>query len=438
MVFHRRRTTAKKLVNPAIITSNDRLSTSDDYVFDNAGNTTEDAHGRTFIYDAENKQVEVKDQYNNTIGEYRYDGDGRRVKKIVPSTGEVTVFVYSAGGQLVAEYSTVQPTTPKVSYTTADHLGSPRILTDENGATISRRDFHPFGEEIASADRISQLGYQADDVRQKFTSYERDSETELDFAQARMYHNKLGRFTSVDPIIITPYRLFTPQGLSLYNYTLNNPLKFLDPSGRELQFKNEDEAKSRREIIRNGLPKEQRGAVDYKVKEDGTVILTVDPEAAEKAGEESLLGRLNKAVISELVAVVEFLGHDEKFVVVEYGNTKETSFAKMGEEGSDEKTIVTQKGVTLFENTFDRQKRIYFQQLGLNSNIPNKSRILISKEQSTEDLTQAFYHETLAHFETGIKGDADGRLTGKNAVHPTVDADVGRIKAAVEANLRQK
>lgn len=116
----------------------------------------------------------MRDYQQKVIGKYVYDGDGRRIKKHVPSTGEVTVFVYSAGGQLVAEYSTiVQTQLPIVSYTTADHLGSPRILTDENGATISRRDFHPFGEEILTTHRHPDLGYTPDDIRQKFTSHER-------------------------------------------------------------------------------------------------------------------------------------------------------------------------------------------------------------------------------------------------------------------------
>ncbi|QYO68001.1 hypothetical protein [Leptolyngbya sp. 7M] len=47
----------------------------------------------------------------------------------------------------MAEYSTqVEPqTTAKTSYLTNDHLGSPRITTDQFGQTISRRDFMPFG-----------------------------------------------------------------------------------------------------------------------------------------------------------------------------------------------------------------------------------------------------------------------------------------------------
>src|SRR2546421_2745329 len=48
--------------------------------------------------------------------------------------------------------------------------------------------------------RTSQQGYVADSVRQKFTSYEHDAETNLEFAQARYYSSSCGRFTSPDPL----------------------------------------------------------------------------------------------------------------------------------------------------------------------------------------------------------------------------------------------
>ena len=53
-------TADKKLFNPAIDISNNRLDEDDDYDFDAAGNTTEDAQGKKFVYDAENKQVELR------------------------------------------------------------------------------------------------------------------------------------------------------------------------------------------------------------------------------------------------------------------------------------------------------------------------------------------------------------------------------------------
>jgi RHS repeat-associated protein len=219
------------ICNPTINASNNRISSSG-YSFDNAGNTTADAQGRTFVYDAENKQIEVIDD-SVTVGEYFYDGDGKRIKKYVPSTGETTVFVYDAAGKLVAEYSTIVASTndAKVAYLTNDHLGSPRINTDLDGDVIARHDYHPFGEEIATSQRTSGLGYSADTIRKKFTGYERDYETELDFAQARYYAKNLGRFTSVDEPFFDQYE-DNPQSWNLYTYVRNNPLNLNDPTGQ--------------------------------------------------------------------------------------------------------------------------------------------------------------------------------------------------------------
>ncbi|NMS31776.1 hypothetical protein, partial [Vibrio parahaemolyticus] len=91
-------------MNPTISTSNNRL-TSTGWQYDAAGNTTADPEGRTFTYDGENKQVQVTNS-SGVVGQYFYNGDGLRIKKVVPSTGETTVFVYDAGAKLIAEYST--------------------------------------------------------------------------------------------------------------------------------------------------------------------------------------------------------------------------------------------------------------------------------------------------------------------------------------------
>ncbi len=140
---------------------------------------------------------------------------------------------YDAMGRLIQEHSTVVQTGPnaKTVYTTNDHLGSPRINTDATGQVISRHDYHPFGEEIA------RTGYGSDTIRKQFTGYERDNESELDFAEARMYNPMHGRFTAVDPVFesIVPSM---PQSMNRYTYVLNNPLLFIDPDG-ELWVKNE-------------------------------------------------------------------------------------------------------------------------------------------------------------------------------------------------------
>ncbi|MBK9214290.1 MAG: RHS repeat-associated core domain-containing protein [Chloracidobacterium sp.] len=224
------------ICNPTISTSNNRL-TSTGWLYDNTGNTTRDGNYQTFTYDAENKQVEVKNSSSVTLGQYWYDGDGKRVKKVVPSTGEVTIFVYDAAGKQIAEYSTVVESVEdaKVAYLTADHLGSPRVNTDRDGKVTSRHDYHPFGEEIITTQRTSHTEYTPDSVRKQFTGYERDYEASLDFAEARYYGYNHGRFTSVDPIMMTKKRLLDPQSINLYVYTRNNPLKYIDPSGEEFK-----------------------------------------------------------------------------------------------------------------------------------------------------------------------------------------------------------
>ncbi len=211
----------RPIVNPSVNTGNNRLN---GYTFDPAGNTTVDAEGRQFTYPTENKQVKVKDPQNQTIGEYSYDGDAKRVKKFVPATGEATLFVYDIQGKMVAEYSTQIEQSPKINYVTHDYLGSPRILTDQFGLVVSSRDFMPYGEEI------TRTSYGQDSVREKFATYERDEETDLYFAQARIYPDTLGRFSSVDPVFES-MEMAMPQSMNRYTYVLNNPLFFVDPNG---------------------------------------------------------------------------------------------------------------------------------------------------------------------------------------------------------------
>jgi RHS repeat-associated protein len=249
------------LYNPVADTSNNRLN---GYTFDNSGNTTNDADNRKFTYDAENKQIKVETVENGNVtgllGEYWYDGDGKRVKKYSFEHNQwiTTIFIYNAFGKLVAEYSTEVTSQPdaKVSYLTNDHLGSPRIITDQYGAVTARHDYQPFGEEIQRA------SYGGDTVRKQFTGYERDTETELDFAQARMYSYSYGRFSSPDPVLSSG-EVDSPQTWNRYAYVLNNPLAYIDPTGMFLwseelggELEDEDIEQQRLQAIKNNNIKE--------------------------------------------------------------------------------------------------------------------------------------------------------------------------------------
>jgi RHS repeat-associated protein len=99
----------------------------------------------------------------------------------------------------------------------------------------------------------------------KFTSKERDAETGLDYFGARYMSSFQGRFTSTDPVLISKQRIVDPQQWNLFGYVRNNPLKLVDPEGREVKVL--DEAASR--AIRSTVPESLRSRI--KVTKGGAV-----------------------------------------------------------------------------------------------------------------------------------------------------------------------
>lgn len=194
--------------------------------YDANGNLTQDTAG-TYTYDAENRMTQSV--VNSVTTSYAYDGNRLRVVK------GPTVYIYSAG-KIIAEYAngslskeyiysgsklvaTIAGTT--VTYHHPDHLSN-RVETDASG-NITRTFAHlPFGEnwyETGTADKW------------KFTSYERDQESGLDYATFRYYGNGYGRFTSADPL---QGSLGNPQSLNRYAYVTNDPANRVDPFGLHL------------------------------------------------------------------------------------------------------------------------------------------------------------------------------------------------------------
>ena len=114
-------------------------------------------------------------------------------------------------------------------------------MKDSQGNVISRRDFKPFGEELTNntGERTIAAKYgAADNLRQKFTTYQRDEETGLDFAEARMYENRHGRFTAVDPLLASG-KSANPQTFNRFVYVGNNPIGRTDPFGMDWYYNKE-------------------------------------------------------------------------------------------------------------------------------------------------------------------------------------------------------
>jgi RHS repeat-associated protein len=324
---------AEAICNPQINTSNNRLV---GYSFDSGGNTATDAEGKTFVYDSENKQVEVRNAANQVLGQYFYNGDGQRIKKIVPATGETTVFVYDATARLVAEYSTIvaPASQAKISYLTSDHLGSPRITTDALGRTISRRDFRPFGEEIVRAD------YGTDSLRRGFTGYETDGETDLEFAHARYYARVLGRYVSVDPRYFQVMMAIDPQRFNLYTYVRNSPLKWVDPDGEAVRLQG-DTAWILSNVLLEMVGGEANFNKYFEIK-DGQVVLRSGVKLADGNSGVQLLGELVNSTDTHLY----FAGTDGSAAAALFEGSFETD-----RKGKKSETDTGEKRRKKFEGT---------------------------------------------------------------------------------------
>ena len=113
------------------------------------------------------------------------------------------------------------------------------MVLDEQGDVVERRDYLPYGSE-----RLTDSAPNAPKTDHKFTGKELDSETGLYYYGARYYDPVIGRFTSIDPLVLDEARmtnedllsiLESPQKLNAYTYALNNPLRYLDPFGESLK-----------------------------------------------------------------------------------------------------------------------------------------------------------------------------------------------------------
>jgi RHS repeat-associated protein len=122
---------------------------------------------------------------------------------------------------------------PTIQYHLGDHLGSSHIVTDDEANWRNREEFFPYGE--TSFGSFARKRY-------RFTSKERDEESELSYHRARYYAPVLARWVNCDPtatvvaglsasIDRSPAKPPAWDHSTLYAYVRNNPMKYVDPSG---------------------------------------------------------------------------------------------------------------------------------------------------------------------------------------------------------------
>ncbi|HEX5415655.1 MAG TPA: RHS repeat-associated core domain-containing protein, partial [Chloroflexota bacterium] len=200
------------------------------YQYDANGNRQSDpTFGYTF--DVENHLTKVT-QGGTVVLRNTFDGDGNRLVRVVsgtkthyvgdwyefdPDTGLATVY-YPFNGQAVA-----MKQGETLYYLHRDQVGSVVAVSDDSGNEVGTARYWPFGGLRLSTGLLP--------TDRLFTGQIRDlGDDRFYFFKARYYDATIGKFVQPDTIVPDAKN---PQALNRYAYGLNNPLKFVDPSGHD-------------------------------------------------------------------------------------------------------------------------------------------------------------------------------------------------------------
>ena len=199
----------------------------------NNGNLIQD-NNYYYEYNSFNQLIRIRegDSTGFILEEYSYDQDNNRVKKQdninnettfyinenfiekVNSTGTYNEIYYYHDDTLIARKES-----SKVYFYHPDHLGSTTLITNSTGGKEEETNYKPYGEPLYNDDssRFLYTGKELDDIG-------------LYYDGARYYNPGFTRFIQPDSLIPD---IYNPQSLNRYSYVLNNPYKYVDPTGRE-------------------------------------------------------------------------------------------------------------------------------------------------------------------------------------------------------------
>jgi RHS repeat-associated protein len=208
-----------------------RLLSSDgiSYTYDDEGQLTS-ADGTPYTFDAAHRLTAIG---GANPCQYLYDGKDNRLQ--ATRNGQITRYIYSASGQLIAEADGSNNILRYYIY----GKGLAAMVTaggeiycyhfDASANTIALTDS---GEEIVNAyayTPFGQIANESETVEQPFRFAAQfgvlTEPNGLYYMKARYYDSEVGRFISEDPLG------FEGGNLNLYVYAANNPIMFMDPLG---------------------------------------------------------------------------------------------------------------------------------------------------------------------------------------------------------------
>ncbi|HMJ87778.1 MAG TPA: RHS repeat-associated core domain-containing protein [Vicinamibacterales bacterium] len=247
--------------SPPINAATNRLKSSTvapaapDVAYDQAGNLTKLDYSYTYTYDAAGSMT--KQVGPGGTREYVYTASDERIGVY---NGSWSWTVRDLGGRVLREYTSTgttgtsgwrwrrdhiyrgslllasiarnydgsdQPLTTTTNlHFHLDHLGTPRVITNDSAVLAGEHAYYPFGPELSSGTNESPR----DSLR--FTGHERDDIADihsLDYMHARYYSGAVGRFLAVDPVLGSTR---SPQSWNGYSYVENGAINSFDPDGR--------------------------------------------------------------------------------------------------------------------------------------------------------------------------------------------------------------
>jgi RHS repeat-associated protein len=320
--------------------------------YDPTGNLKSDG-GNTYLYDAEDRICAVQSTpvagFTLMTG-YLYDADGNRVAKgtltnwscdpgtsgfqltesyVLGQAGEqLTTLdgnnnwqrtnVYG-GGKLLATYDR-----NGLHFHLADPLGSRRLQTSAAGQPELDCQSLPFGDQQYCFPDPNSPATADDATPLHFTGKERDTESGNDYFGARYYASSMGRFMSPDwsaKMEPVPYaKLDNPQTLNLYAYVGNNPLRFVDADGHEVDLNGTDKQKAeeQRRLAANATRTDKNGMKESSLFKNvtdkngkTTMILNKDATANWSGGHSQGFKDIVQTINNKDVVSVNLVGSDD-------------------------------------------------------------------------------------------------------------------------------
>ena len=204
-------------------------SQANEYTYDNNGNLTKDLNkGITNISYNVLSLPQVVTFSNGSTITYLYTADGRKLRTIHVISGTATTtdycgnVIYENGTQklLLTEEGYINLNSPTTYYYyLKDHQGNNRVVLSSSGTVMETNHYYPFGG-VFSTSNVQPY---------KYNGKELDTKNGLNWYDygARHYDAALGRWFVVDPLAEKDY------SSSPYVYCNNNPIRFIDPNGKD-------------------------------------------------------------------------------------------------------------------------------------------------------------------------------------------------------------